>query len=182
VYCVGNTTLDVLEDFAGELLPPPERDYLFITLHRKELTDRREELIRVLRTVNELVADCACAIFPMHPRTRDVMSRYSIPFDALDRVTITEPLPALRALAYEKHAALILTDSGCIQEEACIFGVPCFTVRENTERKGTVEVGTNVVTGSVRRPFAGRSSASADGRGPTRRSTASPGSASGSST
>jgi UDP-N-acetylglucosamine 2-epimerase (non-hydrolysing) len=86
-------------------------------------------------------------IFPIHPRTSQALRDHGIGPKRLSRVTVVEPLSALECLSYEKHARLILTDSGCIQEEAYLFGVPCVTIRENTERVETFASGANVLTG-----------------------------------
>ncbi len=104
-------------------------------------------MLNVFDMLNTVAAQFDHIIFPMHPRTRDVMQRYGIPLTTLNRVTVLDPLPAMQSLSYEKHAEIILTDSGCMQEEAYIFGVPCVTIRNNTERHETVASGANIVTG-----------------------------------
>jgi UDP-N-acetylglucosamine 2-epimerase (non-hydrolysing) len=86
----------------------------------------------------------------MHPRTKDCAEKFGIQLDNIftyNNVKIIEPVSAFESLNYEKNAKVIITDSGCIQEEACIFKTPCITVRENTERPETLELGCNVVTG-----------------------------------
>jgi UDP-N-acetylglucosamine 2-epimerase len=75
------------------------------------------------------------------------MARYRLSRDLLGDVTVMEPVSVFEALAFQKHAAAVVTDSGCIQEEAYLLGVPCVTVRENTERHLTVVNGANRVTG-----------------------------------
>ena len=84
-------------------------------------------------------------VYPIHPRSRQRMSRFTLPPQNL---TIIDPVDFLSFLQLESNAKLILTDSGGVQEEACILGVPCVTTRDNTERPETVEVGANILAGA----------------------------------
>lgn len=149
VVCSGNTTVDLLADFADRLVPPGSvaGAYALVTLHRKELTDSKSRLISVFEALNEAAFAFDRVIFPMHPRTRQALQCHGLEPERLSRVTVVEPLSALECLSYEKHARVILTDSGCIQEEAYLFGVPCVTIRENTERIETLPSGANVLSG-----------------------------------
>ena len=149
VYCAGNTTVDLIADFADRLVAPrPDLGtYALVTLHRKELTDSRSRLISVFEALNEVASAFDRVIFPIHPRTRQAIRQHGLGLERLSQVTVVEPLSALECLTYEKHARMILTDSGCIQEEAYLFGVPCVTIRENTERIETLPSGANVLTG-----------------------------------
>ncbi|ABX05241.1 MAG TPA: UDP-N-acetylglucosamine 2-epimerase (non-hydrolyzing) [Herpetosiphon sp.] len=147
IFNIGNTTVDLIHDFAHELTPRRNDTYAYITLHRKEFTDSRELMQQVFSTINELAQEFDAMIFPMHPRTRAAMEHYGLSMDLLSRVQVLDPVEPFESLAYEKYANIIITDSGCIQEEAYIFGVPCVTVRENTERPETIDSGANVVTG-----------------------------------
>lgn len=147
IYCVGNTTLDLIEDFSEKIARPLEGNYLYITLHRKEFTDREDLMREVFEIISELSKSFDACIFPVHPRTMDSIKRYGISKSCLDRVTLLEPVSVFESLSYEKYARIILTDSGCIQEEAYIFGVPCVTIRDNTERHLTVLNGANIVSG-----------------------------------
>ena len=143
----GNTTVDLLADFGTQLDDPQIGRYAYLTLHRKEFTDNAACMAATFRALNELASLFDHVIFPMHPRTRDCMCRYAIPAALLSNITVIEPVSFVQSLAYEKHASLIITDSGCMQEEAYLFGVPCVTLRENTERTETVAVGANIVSG-----------------------------------
>ena len=150
VFNAGNTTVDVIDAFASRLERPRPGRYAYVTLHRKELTDRPDVLVEVFGALAELAREVNEVVFPVHPRTRDVMERHRIPPSVLGDVVTTEPVGALASLAHVKHAAVVVTDSGCVQEEACILGVPCVTVRENTERGATLAIGANVLSGLKR--------------------------------
>ena len=147
IVTVGNTTVDVIHHLEPRLYRPLPGRYAYVTLHRKELTDRPDRLAEVFESLAKIARSFDAVVFPMHPRTRDVMARHAIPASILDGVTVIEPIGTLASLAHIKHAAVVLTDSGCVQEEACILGVPCVTVRDNTERVATLEIGANVLCG-----------------------------------
>jgi UDP-N-acetylglucosamine 2-epimerase len=146
IFNVGNTTVDLIDAFAARLARPREGRFAYVTLHRKELTDRREAMVDVFTALAELSKELE-VIFPVHPRTRDAMRRYRVPPSVLGNVVVSEPLTAFASLSHIKYAAVVLTDSGCVQEEACILGTPCVTIRENTERSATIAVGANVLSG-----------------------------------
>ena len=135
---VGNTMIDTLLanlDAARLLkLDVEAQSYVLVTLHRPSLVDDREALAETVAALDE-IAEMLPVIFPVHPRTKKNLG------DA-GRVVITEPLPYLRFLSLEAQAAAVVTDSGGIQEETTVLGVPCFTLRTTTERPETLE-GTN---------------------------------------
>jgi UDP-N-acetylglucosamine 2-epimerase (non-hydrolysing) len=152
VRFVGNTMIDTLlasldaaraqEDWRAWSLAPGE--YLLVTLHRPALVDDPERLAQTMSAL-ETVARELPVIFPVHPRTRNRLEHLGI--EPRAGVTLTDPLPYRTFLALESCAAAVLTDSGGIQEETTALGVPCFTLRANTERPVTVEEGTNVLLG-----------------------------------
>lgn len=148
VYCEGNTTVDVMHDFAGKINRRIfDGDYLYVTMHRKEFTDcagRMRSVFSVLRSIAERYCT---VVFPMHPRTVNAMQRWGISQNILGPVLNIDPVAAFDSLAFAKHARAVVTDSGCLQEEAYMLGVPCVTIRNNTERHLTVHHGANVVTG-----------------------------------
>lgn len=123
-------------------------DYIVATVHREENVDDRRVLGDII-TGLELVAKKTGmpVLYPAHPRAKKAMKRLSLRTDPR-HVKVTRPVDYLTFLRLEKYARLILTDSGGVQEEACILGVPCVTLRENTERPETVEVGANAVSGT----------------------------------
>lgn len=147
IVTTGNTTVDVVDAFPERLGRPRPGRYAYATLHRKELTDRPEVMRSAFEALAALAEDVDEVVFPMHPRTRDAMRRHGLGNGLLGAVRVLEPITGFQSLAHIRHAAVVLTDSGCIQEEACILGVPCVTVRENTERVATLEIGANRLSG-----------------------------------
>ncbi|MGD0213398.1 MAG: UDP-N-acetylglucosamine 2-epimerase (non-hydrolyzing) [Terriglobales bacterium] len=123
----------------------PER-YALVTLHRPANVDDSEVLKGILESLLEVNRDLA-VVFPAHPRTRKRIADFKL--DA-GQLRVLDPLPYLDFLGLQSHATVVITDSGGIQEETTYLGVPCLTVRENTERPITVSVGTNVLVGRDR--------------------------------
>ncbi|MFY9559908.1 MAG: UDP-N-acetylglucosamine 2-epimerase (non-hydrolyzing) [Terriglobales bacterium] len=148
VHLVGNVMIDTLvrmlphASFPEINLPPR---YVLVTLHRPSNVDDLPWLEQMLQTLAELSARVP-VLFPVHPRTAKALNDVSKKFGA-GRLRLMEPQPYLQFLALQQKAALVITDSGGIQEETTFLGVPCLTVRENTERPITVECGTNVLVG-----------------------------------
>jgi UDP-N-acetylglucosamine 2-epimerase (non-hydrolysing) len=144
---VGNTMIDTLranEDAARSLeawrefgLEPGR--YVLVTLHRPSLVDDPDLLAQTIAGLDE-VAGTLPVIFPVHPRTKRNL-------EGATRVLLTEPLPYRQFLSLETEAAAVVTDSGGIQEETTVLQVPCFTLRANTERPVTIELGTNTLLG-----------------------------------
>jgi UDP-N-acetylglucosamine 2-epimerase (non-hydrolysing) len=133
--------------------------YALLTLHRASNVDNRNVFLNIMAGLEELATDCP-VVFPVHPRTRRRITEFGFEFN-LGKGTgkhkaneqgpgmiVTEPLGYLDFLCLMKHASLVVTDSGGIQEETTILGIPCVTVRENTERPVTVECGTNTIAGT----------------------------------
>jgi len=155
IFVTGNTVVDAVYqnleiskkrfDVLGAMgLKPGE--YFLVTAHRAENVDVKERLEGMLRGLSA-VGDAYSlpVIFPMHPRTAKMVQEFGL---SLDGITVTPPVGYLEFLQLESNARLVLTDSGGLQEESCILGVPCVTLRENTERPETVEVGANVLAGT----------------------------------
>ena len=122
--------------------------YAFVTLHRPSNVDDRETFLEILRALDHVQKQISI-VWPLHPRTakmidqlalRDVVAR-------MENVKLIDPVGYLDALKLQKCARLVLTDSGGLQEETTAFGVPCLTMRENTERPVTIEEGTNTLVG-----------------------------------
>jgi len=120
--------------------------YGVLTLHRPSNVDSREALAPIWGAISEI----ACRIpilFPVHPRTRAKIAKFGLDSKG---VRMIDPIGYLDMLYAVKGAAMVLTDSGGLQEETTVLGVPCVTIRENTERPVTVEIGTNYLAGTKR--------------------------------
>lgn len=155
VLVTGNTVVDAVvenREIAGRKpadrkgTAPAPGEYFLVTAHRAENVDVKaglEGIISGLAAVQKTYG--IPVIFPMHPRTEKMMDLFGI--DARG-ITITRPVGYLEFLDLEAHARLILSDSGGIQEEACILKVPCVTLRTSTERPETVDCGANVLAGT----------------------------------
>ena len=116
-----------------------------ITLHRPSNVDDRAAFTRVALALRD-ISQRLRLIFPVHPRTRISLERFQI--DLGPNIVLTPPLSYMEFLNLWKDAVVVLTDSGGLQEETTALGVPCVTLRENTERPITVAEGTNVVAGT----------------------------------
>lgn len=149
VHFVGNAMIDTLI----RLLPlaDPERvrarlgvgeRYVLVTLHRPSNVDDPRTLAALMGALEQIAHEID-VVFPVHPRTRSRLSR--LPCDG--RVRLLEPLGYIDFLALQRSAAVVITDSGGVQEETTYLQVPCLTVRENTERPVTVTMGTNTLVG-----------------------------------
>lgn len=138
--------------------------YALLTLHRPSNVDKRECFLSILEGLGDLASTCPI-IFPAHPRTKKKIAEFGLEqfFNSAEgsdtvtkagsvrtngRIRMVDPLGYLDFLCLMDHAAVVVTDSGGIQEETTSLGVPCVTVRENTERPVTVERGTNVLAGT----------------------------------
>ncbi len=151
---VGNTISDVLKKYIPivkkvkilEKLGLKKKSFFLVTLHRPESVDIKKNLIKLFNTFNNLTKEFnQPIIFPIHPRTKDKIKRLKLKIDK--RIKIIEPLEYLSFLKLMKESKIILTDSGGIQEEAAIIGVPCITLRTTTERQITLHKKVNIMTG-----------------------------------
>lgn len=150
IHLVGNVMIDTLVRLlprCAEHRPAdlPQR-YAVVTLHRPSNVDDHRWLRALLLALVDLSHDVE-VVFPVHPRTRQRMAAMG-PLPASDgRLRFLDPTPYLGFLALQQGATLVITDSGGIQEETTFLGIPCLTLRENTERPITVAQGTNVLVG-----------------------------------
>ena len=124
-------------------------DYAVLTLHRPSNVDNETTFGQILSAL-ETIAQTVPVIFPVHPRTRKTIAELGLSerVAAIKSLRLIDPLGYLDFLSLYSNACLVLTDSGGIQEETTALGIPCLTLRENTERPITVELGTNVVVGT----------------------------------
>ena len=155
VFVTGNTIVDTIfqnlelaksgKDMLKDL-NIEEGKYFLVTLHRQENVDNPSRFTSILKGLNQVAIQFKLpVIYPVHPRSRKKMNEFGL---KPENLTVIEPVDFLAFLQLESNAKLILTDSGGVQEEACILGVPCVTLRDNTERPETIEVGANVLAGA----------------------------------
>ena len=119
--------------------------YIFLTLHRPSNVDSRETLMGITDALNEISIEIPI-LFPVHPRTKKMLNTFDIKLNT--NVKLLQPLGFRESLFLWKDAVMVMTDSGGLQEETTALGVPCLTLRDNTERPITVEIGTNTLTGN----------------------------------
>lgn len=150
VFRVGNVMIDSLL----RLLPAARRvhhdglpdRYALVTLHRPSNVDDAVNLKEILTSLLEVNRDLA-VVFPAHPRTRQRIASFGL---NAGQIRVLDPLPYIEFLSLQMRASVVITDSGGIQEETTYLGVPCLTMRENTERPITVSLGTNTLVGRDR--------------------------------
>lgn len=155
IFVTGNTVVDAVQQNLKIARKRHEFDnrldigktgYVLATVHRKENVDDERKLRGImdgLRLVSEKLG--LPVVCPVHPRTKKRLETFNVKTDCL---RITEPLDYLSFLVLESNARLVMTDSGGVQEEACILRVPCVTLRDNTERPETLKVGANILAGT----------------------------------
>ena len=152
IFFVGNTMIDTLLANLPKLRQPAcwielcltPKSYVVLTLHRPANVDDAENLQALLHAVSQACAGLA-VVFPVHPRTRSVLSKLpALP----DNLHPLDPQPYLEFIHLVRDALAVVTDSGGITEEATLLDVPCLTLRANTERPETVELGTNELLGT----------------------------------
>jgi len=155
IFMTGNTIVDAVYqnlEIAREkgntldALNLKAKEYFLVTLHRQENVDDRIRFVSILEGLDRVAAEFKTpVIYPLHPRSRKMVSEFHL---KPQNLTLIEPVDFLSFLQLESNARLILTDSGGVQEEACILNVPCVTLRDNTERPETLEVGANILAGA----------------------------------
>jgi len=155
ITVTGNTVVDAVQQnkrIAQQKVHPLEelclepRGYFLVTAHRAENVDvplKLAEILTGLKMISEYFG--LSVIFPMHPRTQKMVREFSL---STEGIHVIDPVGYLEFLILESMSALLLTDSGGVQEESCILSVPCVTLRENTERPETIDVGSNVLAGT----------------------------------
>lgn len=152
IFLVGNVMIDTLLSNINRLIKPAiydslalkEKEYIMLTLHRPANVDEAEKLKslmnEILSNVNNLPV-----IFPIHPRTAKMFSELGI---EADNLFIVDPMGYLEFNYMVKYAKAVITDSGGITEETTVMGIPCITLRDNTERPETCTIGTNELVGT----------------------------------
>ena len=164
IHFVGNVMIDTLRACLARAVPPQEtfrecgaaapflaaaaNGFGFVTLHRPSNVDDPEQLKGLLEALGDIARDLPL-VFAVHPRTKAMIGRFGLEERlAADRILVTQPLSYLRSLGLMRDARIAITDSGGVQEETTALGVPCLTVRDNTERPITIAEGTNTLVGS----------------------------------
>lgn len=145
IKMVGNPMIDTLLRLLpeAEKMPVPENGYGLVTLHRPGNVDSGEKLEQILHSLAELSP--MPLLFPAHPRTVKNIDRWELNHRVSDNLTIVDPMDYLAFIRHQQKAEVVITDSGGVQEETTVMGVPCVTVRPNTERPVTCTQGTNVL-------------------------------------
>ena len=155
IFVTGNTIVDAVYqnlEIANrnrritEDLQLQPREYCMATVHRQENVDNQEKFSSILKGLTTVRTELDVPIvYPIHPRSRKRMKEYNLRAVGMQLI---DPVDFLSFLQLEKNARLVLTDSGGVQEETCILKVPCVTLRGNTERPETIEVGSNILAGT----------------------------------
>jgi len=155
VFFTGNVMIDSLVHFMPYIdrsevlhkLSLERNKYILSTFHRPSNVDTKEELEELVTAINQL-AELSKLVFPIHPRTKNNMESFGLLSMINPEVLLLEPQGYIDFLNLTKNAQLVITDSGGIQEETTFLGVQCITVRDNTERPITSEIGTNHMIGT----------------------------------
>ena len=147
IHRVGNVMIDTLIKLLPMAEGPaknglPDR-YALVTLHRPSNVDDSAVLRRILDSLSE-VSEQLAVVFPAHPRTRHRIEEFGL---STNKLHLLDPVPYIEFLALQRRATVVITDSGGIQEETTFLGIPCLTIRNNTERPVTATLGSNVLVG-----------------------------------
>lgn len=159
IFVVGNTVVDATlehEKIAAEKsnildeLKLTPKEYFVVTSHRPENVDHKDRLKSILESLVEVSNKYKYdVVWPIHPRTQKMIEEFGLKplLEKIHGLKVVKPIGYFDMLKLQQNAKLMLTDSGGIQEEACIIGTPCVTLRDNTERPESVEVGANKLAG-----------------------------------
>lgn len=152
IHFVGNVMIDTLYQNLDRISAPffwnefnlETKDYIILTLHRPSNVDEEQSLIQLLQGIDQMVGTKK-VIFPIHPRTKAILG--ATPLN-LKNILFVEPQGYLNFMFLIKNSFAVITDSGGISEETTVLGIPCFTMRNNTERPETQTIGTNTLVGT----------------------------------
>ena len=155
IFVTGNTIVDAVyqnlelsckKTDVLERLGLKENEYFLVTVHRQENVENKARFQGILSGLQRLEKEYKIPVlYPIHPRSRKKIEEFGL---FADNINLVEPQDLFGFLQLEQHAKVILTDSGGVQEESCILGNPCVTLRDNTERPETIDVGSNVLAGT----------------------------------
>ena len=152
IHFVGNVMIDTLYQNLDRISAPNFWDeydlevgkYIILTLHRPANVDEEQSLVKLLSGIDNMVGDKK-VIFPIHPRTKAILGATNL---KLKNIIFVEPQGYLNFMYLIKNCFAVITDSGGISEETTVLGIPCFTMRNNTERPETQTIGTNTLVGT----------------------------------
>jgi UDP-N-acetylglucosamine 2-epimerase (non-hydrolysing) len=152
IHFVGNVMIDTLYQNLNRFSAPvfwnnfqlKQNNYVVLTLHRPSNVDEAKSLIALLKGIDKMVEDKKI-IFPIHPRTKTILADYEL---NLENIFFVEPQSYLNFMFLIKNSFAVITDSGGISEETTVLKIPCFTMRNNTERPETQTIGTNTLVGT----------------------------------
>lgn len=152
VHFVGNVMIDTLYQNLNRIIEPifwkelqlETGGYIVLTLHRPSNVDEEQSLIQLLQGIDKMTADKKI-IFPIHPRTKAILGERNLD---VKNIFFVEPQGYLNFMFLVKNSFAVITDSGGISEETTVLGIPCFTMRNNTERPETQTIGTNTLVGT----------------------------------
>ena len=152
IHFVGNVMIDTLYQNLDRISAPlfwnefnlEPKNYIILTLHRPSNVDEEQSLIQLLQGIDIMVGDKK-VIFPLHPRTKAILGDTKL---NLKNIVFVEPQGYLNFMFLIKNSFAVITDSGGISEETTVLGIPCFTMRNNTERPETQTIGTNTLVGT----------------------------------
>ena len=153
VKLVGNIMIDTLVENLGkahqrktlETLGLKKSGFVYVTLHRPSNVDSKKSLAEIMIEL-KLLSKRMPVVFPMHPRTRKMLCEFGISVAETNGLKILDPIGYHDSLNLTQHARLVVTDSGGLQEESTYFRTPCLTLRPNTERPVTIDIGSNRLT------------------------------------
>jgi len=145
LYQVDKLNGNVSEQFTTAKIKEKFEDYAFLTLHRPSNVDTKSGFGEIAEALN-LIAEKMPILFPVHPRTKKMMDEFNLRLS--NNISLFSPLSFKESLYIWKDAKVVLTDSGGLQEETTALGIPCVTIRENTERPITIKMGTNILAGT----------------------------------
>jgi len=157
IYFVGNVMIDSLLSHLKKTknssilsqLQLDHQPYALLTLHRPSNVDDKKSFNNIINALEQIEKHIPI-VFPIHPRSRKMLEQFLFVFriEKMKNFKLIDPLGYMDFLSLMKHAKFVLSDSGGIQEETTVLGIPCLTLRNNTERPVTVDLGTNVVVGT----------------------------------
>jgi UDP-N-acetylglucosamine 2-epimerase (non-hydrolysing) len=153
VHFVGNVMIDTLLGNSSRFKNPEfwdsielkAKNYIVLTLHRPSNVDQEQSLVELLRGIDQLAGDKK-VIFPVHPRTKAILTNSNADFT---NIVLVEPQGYLTFMYLISNSFAVITDSGGISEETTVLGIPCFTLRTTTERPETQTIGTNILVGNT---------------------------------